>query len=81
MRIKRRNAHVSNNQPAIATCGWQNVNYRLITETKADLSPTASFPTLPCHEGTDADACALVGNTRQIAWTWRGQGHCRRQPS
>jgi len=52
----------------IRTCAWRNPNYHLNTETKAVLFPNATLLTLPCHEGTDADACTLVGNTRQIAW-------------
>jgi len=37
-------------------------------EHLAVLFPETTFSTLPCHEGPAADACTLVGYTRQTAW-------------
>ena len=67
--------------PNFSTCPRRNANCHLNTETWAVMLPKATFPTLPSHEGPAADACTLVDNTRQTAWTWRGQGYRRRQPS
>jgi hypothetical protein len=63
------------------TCPWRNANYRRSIDNYPDLFRVTIFPTLPSHEEPAADACTLVGNNRQTAWTRRGQGDRRRQPS